>query len=120
MRTLRFLLIVTALFCYSNTFAQATTEPEELSLDKGTIESQFNYISKKSGNYRAEGIRYEVVKISNLLKIKKNVLDTISKTRIISQELKTTIISQKETIGSLNTKLEETTKKTRSYNSRKR
>lgn len=49
-----------------------------LSLDEGPISNQFDYIAKRSGNYRADGVRYEVVKESNLFKIRKNVLDSIA------------------------------------------
>ena len=39
-------------------FAQQDDKQEELSLDGGSIESQFEYLYKKSGNYNAEGKRY--------------------------------------------------------------
>ena len=54
------------LFTTSLSFAQDTEEDESLSLDSGPINSQFDYISKKSGNYRADGVRYEVVREANL------------------------------------------------------
>ncbi|MGB5499967.1 MAG: tRNA (guanine-N1)-methyltransferase, partial [Maribacter sp.] len=64
MKGLKTLLVVLALFAFNlhNAQEQATTT-EELSLDKGNIKSQFEYIYKKSGNYRADGKRYEVVRI---------------------------------------------------------
>jgi len=48
------------------------TEPKP-SLDNGTIESQFDYLYKKSGSYQ----EYKVVKKTNFQKIKGNVLDSM-------------------------------------------
>jgi len=80
-----------------------------LSLDGGSIESQFQYLYKKSGNYNAEGKRYEVVRIINLDKLKKNVLDSINAANEKAIELNNTINGQEATISSLNSKLKETT-----------
>jgi preprotein translocase subunit SecF len=90
-------------------FAQQSTQQEELSLDGGTIESQFQYLYKKSGNYNAEGKRYEVVRIINLDKLKKNVLDSLNAANKKATELKNTISGQEASISSLNSKLKETT-----------
>lgn len=88
---------------------EETDTTEELSLDKGTIDSQFDYIYKKSGNYRADGKRYEVVRIISLDKLRKNVMDTLNMTYKKEAELKATISGHEATISSLNQKLEETT-----------
>ncbi len=83
---------------------------DDLSLENGTIASQFEYISLKSGNYRADGRKYEVVRDVWLDKIRQNVLDTI---KIYAQkeiELNTTIAAHESTIQATNKKLEETTK----------
>ncbi|MFT6935109.1 MAG: septal ring factor EnvC (AmiA/AmiB activator), partial [Maribacter sp.] len=70
---------------------------------------QFDYISKKSGNYRADGVRYEVVKETNLNKLRKNVLDSLVAISKNTSELKSTISEHETTITSLNKKLKETT-----------
>ena len=108
MKGLRILFIFAALLTVNLQFAQEADEPE-LSLDKGPISSQFDFIAKKSGNYRAEGVRYEVVKEANLFKIRKNVLDTINAINKKTVELKSTISENEKTIEELNKKLEETT-----------
>lgn len=92
-----------------STYSQETETEEKLSLDSGPISSQFDYISKRSGNYRADGVRYEVVKEANLYKLRKNVLDSIAAISKKTAELKTTISEHETTITSLNKKLEETT-----------
>lgn len=104
------LFIVIALLTYNLQFAQDQEgEDDKLSLDDGPISSQFEYVSKKSGNYQADGVRYEVVKESNLFKLRKNVLDSISAANKKEAELKITIVDHETTITSLNQKLKETT-----------
>ncbi len=110
MKGIKTLLIVLALFAFNLHSAQdqaATTE--ELSLDKGSINSQFDYLYKKSGNYRADGKRYEVVRIISLDKLRKNVLDTLNTSYKKAAELNATISGHEATIVSLNKKLDETT-----------
>ena len=90
--------------------AQESAENKpELSLDKGTINSQFDFIYKKSGNYRSEGKKYEVVRTISLDKLRQNVLDSLKGTKANTIQLKTTIAGHESTISSLNKKLEDTT-----------
>ncbi|EAR01551.1 hypothetical protein [Maribacter sp. HTCC2170] len=110
MKGLKSLLIVLTLFAFTFSYAQeqeATTQ--ELSLDKGSIDSQFEFIYKKSGNYRADGKRYEVVRIISLDKLRKNVLDSLNAGSKKEAELNATISGHEATINSLNKKLDETT-----------
>ena len=110
MKFYRILLIVAFLFVANQQFAQDVEEEDDkLSLDEGPISNQFDFIAKRSGNYRADGIRYEVVKETNLFKIRKNVLDSIDAMNKKTGELKSTIAEHETTITSLNKKLEETT-----------
>ncbi|NKI25974.1 tRNA (guanine-N1)-methyltransferase [Arenibacter sp. 6A1] len=110
MKFSKILFIVMALLSFNIHFSQtAEEETDKLSLDEGPVSSQFEYISVKSGNYRADGIRYEVVKESNLLKLRQNVLDSINEYYKEINKLNATIQGQEETVASLNQKLEETT-----------
>ncbi|WP_405397356.1 tRNA (guanine-N1)-methyltransferase [Maribacter sp. Asnod2-G09] len=110
MKFYRILLLLALLLASNTQFAQDTEEEDDkLSLDEGPISNQFDYIAKRSGNYRADGIRYEVVKETNLFKIRKNVLDSIAAMNKKTGELKATIAEHETTITSLNNKLEETT-----------
>jgi hypothetical protein len=84
--------------------------PDEPSLDGGTIESQFEYLYDKSGNYNAEGRSYEVVRRIYLDKIRENILDSLSAYGTRVGELRATIDRQLGTIEDLNGKLENTTK----------
>lgn len=107
MKILRLLTLLTILLTVTITYSQETED--KLSLDEGPISNQFDYVAKKSGNYRADGVRYEVVKETNLYKLRKNVLDSLAAISKKTAELKSTISEHETTITSLNKKLEETT-----------
>ena len=110
MKGLKTLLLILAIFAFNFHSAQEeSTDTEALSLDKGTIDSQFEYVFRKSGNYRADGIRYEVVRINSLDKLRKNVVDSLKASYKKAAELNATISGHEATISSLNKKLEETT-----------
>ncbi|MGC1515275.1 MAG: tRNA (guanine-N1)-methyltransferase [Maribacter sp.] len=110
MKIYKALLLLAFLLVSTYQYAQETEEDDDkLSLDNGPISDQFDYVAKRSGNYRADGVRYEVVKETNLFKIRKNVLDSIAAMNKKTAELKATIAEHETTITSLNNKLEETT-----------
>ncbi len=112
MKSLTIIGLVLALFLTSSLTAQETIEKKsELSLDKGSIDSQFEYIIKKSGNYRSDGKKYEVVRSLSLDKLHQNVLDSLKGLKLRAIELKKTIAAHESTITSLNEKLEDTTNK---------
>ncbi len=110
MKGIRILFIVTTLLLSGLSYAQTETPVEEPSLDSGTINSQFEYIYIKSGNYRADGKRYEVVRTLNLDKLRQNVVDTINEANKKAHELQGIINGNESTIVALNSKLDETTK----------
>lgn len=99
--------IIIALFTCQIHYAQDQTE-DQLSLDGGTIDSQFEYLYKRSGNYNADGKRYEVVRTIMLNKLEQNVLDSLSEANKIEAGLKSTIATNESTIAALNKQLEET------------
>lgn len=111
MKGFRTLLIVLSI-AFTVQFANAQEDgavQQELSLDKGSIESQFDYIYKKSTNYRSDGKRYEVVRTISMDKLRKNIADSINGQIKKAATLKSTIATHESTISSLNKKLEETT-----------
>ncbi|NAS13354.1 tRNA (guanine-N1)-methyltransferase [Poritiphilus flavus] len=109
MKGYKILSIIIALWTFNLQYAQDAGAQQELSLDQGSIDSQFEFIYKKSGNYRAEGKRYEVVRVINLDKLRKNVIDSINAANAKKSELNATIATHEATISSLNKKLEDTT-----------
>jgi uncharacterized protein YlxW (UPF0749 family) len=106
MRLLKTIFLGLALLAGSMLWSQE--EEQENSLDGGTIESQFEFLYRKSGNYNAEGRKYEVVRRIQLDKIRDNILDSLNKVRAEARELNATIARQEGTIEDLNGKLENT------------
>ncbi|WP_340063433.1 tRNA (guanine-N1)-methyltransferase [Ascidiimonas aurantiaca] len=76
---------------------------QELSLDGGTIDSQFEFLLKKSYNHK----EYEVIKASWMARVRKNVSDTLLKSKALVSQLQTQIDNQQKEIGSLKTQLAE-------------
>lgn len=109
MKVLRLLCLAISLLAFNLQFAQEDGEQETQSLDGGSINNQFEYLYKKSGNYRAEGKKYEVVRTISLDKLKANVLDTLNVYNKKIGELNGTIAGHETTITGLNKKLGETT-----------
>ncbi|MEA1786316.1 tRNA (guanine-N1)-methyltransferase [Arenibacter sp. GZD96] len=110
MKTVRIVYFVVALLFCQLQFAQNTDEDDaKLSLDGGPISDQFEFIFQKSGNYRADGVRYEVVREANLYKLRQNILDSLKVASKNSIELQSVIAENEITIQALNKKLEETT-----------
>ena len=110
MKGFRILLMAAALLTLGLQDSHAQNDQEEeLSLDRGTINSQFEYVFKKSGNYRSDGKLYEVVRKISLDKLRQNVLDTLNGFNTRAAELKATIAGHESTIMSLEKKLEDTT-----------
>ena len=113
MKCLRILFTLTLL----TTFYTATAQ-EETSNDE-TLVGQFQELERKSGNYRANGVRYEVVKIGDLYRIKQNIFDSINTANATIKDLSATITSNKSEIEDLNSKLQETTNNLRNVTEEK-
>ncbi len=104
--TLAAMILAICTLQWQSAFGQQ--EEEQLSLDGGTIDSQFEYLYKRSGNYNAEGKRYEVVRLINLNKLRQNVLDSINEFNKNTAELKATIATHEASIAALNNQLADT------------
>lgn len=89
-------------------FAQTPTE-ETSNAPDNSLKGQFQVLEKKSGNYRANGVRYEVIKVADLYQIKKNIFDSISIANTSIKDLTETIEGNNAEITNLSTKLKETT-----------
>ncbi|WP_190809027.1 tRNA (guanine-N1)-methyltransferase [Flagellimonas sp. S3867] len=106
MKCLRILFTLTLL----TTFCTITAQQQDTQAAKDeTLVGQFKELERKSGNYRANGIRYEVVKVGDLYRIKGNIFDSINTANATIKDLSATITSNKAEIEDLNSKLQETT-----------
>ena len=104
MKHLRILFALTLLI--STLSVQAQEEESD-----NTLRGQFEELESKSGNYRANGIQYEVIKLSDLYKTKNNIFDSIETAKKTIKDLSATITANDAEIEDLNTKLQETTNK---------
>jgi septal ring factor EnvC (AmiA/AmiB activator) len=88
---------------------KADEAEEQYSLNGGTIDSQFEYIFRKSGNFKGlKGQKYEAVKYSSLLKLKANVLDSLKTTYAALENSQNTVDSQAKEIEQLKSDLANT------------
>ena len=79
--------------------------------DTTSINGQFETIIRKSTNYRQSGKRYEVVELINLETLRNTIIDSIATANSTITNLRNTIAENETSISSLNSKLDETTKK---------
>ncbi|MBC6365507.1 hypothetical protein DDT91_01795 [Algoriphagus sp. AK58] len=96
------LIFLMVLCFYQNvSFAQDSTSTQN-SLNSGTISSQFEYIYRVSNNFQ----EYEVVKKSNLEKLKANILDSLRVLRKEVLDLKTQQAAWPDSILAISQQLE--------------
>lgn len=90
-------------------FSLLAQEQNSNSDNDETLVGQFRELERKSGNYRANGIRYEVIRLTDLNKIKTSIFDSVNNANASIKDLSATISSNKSEIDGLNAKLQETT-----------
>ncbi|MBO6606831.1 tRNA (guanine-N1)-methyltransferase [Psychroserpens sp.] len=104
-----FLCSILILSSVSISTAQNTDDEQELSLNSGSIDSQFEYVFRKSGNFKGtNGQKYEAVKQAWLLRLKANVLDSLKTTYQELDNLEVTVSTQAQKIDDLNSELANT------------
>ncbi len=90
-------------------FSQATPAQETLSLNSGTIDSQFEYLIRKSGNFKGtNGAPYEAVKTGWLFTLRKHVNDSLIKIRKDLHKTQTVVKTQADEISQLKASLSTT------------
>lgn len=96
------LLILSFFLAPIISFSQ-TTEKEsvELSLNKGKIENQFDYVISKSYRWDKDGINYRMVEASWLSDLKAHTLDSLRSIRKNLMAYEITISDQKQEISDL-------------------
>ncbi|MFC3880122.1 hypothetical protein ACFOSV_08040 [Algoriphagus namhaensis] len=102
MKRLSALIFSTLILLSNSTLFAQETEEKVAPLDGGTIENQFDYIYSTSNNFQ----EYKVVKLTNLDKLKGNVLDSLVAKREEAEALKVDIRAQKDSISTLNADLQ--------------
>lgn len=94
------ILLVAFVFSSSIFYSQSTQK----FIDTGSVKNQFDYLINESTNYYQD---QRVVKNQWLLKLKKNVTDSISKNKNTIDIHKNNILNQQKEIDSLKTTLSE-------------
>ena len=106
---MKHLRILFALALLIPTFLIHAQEDESANEEDNTLRGQFEELERKSGNYRANGIRYEVIKLSDLYETKSNIFDSLDTANKNIKDLTSTISANNAEIEDLNNKLQETT-----------
>ncbi|MEO9511367.1 MAG: tRNA (guanine-N1)-methyltransferase [Flavobacteriaceae bacterium] len=106
---MRRLQVFLFLVFFTSVFSVSAQNQDNATDTDTSISGQFQVLERKSTNYNAQGKRYEVIRLVELNKIKKNIFDTITTANQSIKNLSATITSNKAEINSLNTKLQETT-----------
>ena len=119
MKSVKYLFILASILFLSPTlFAQNVDD--NLSLNEGTIDNQFEYVLRKSGDFRGtNGQMYEAVKRNMLLTLKANTIDSL---KIIHEKLgslNNTVEAQLKEIDGLKSSLSSTQSKLDETNSEK-
>ena len=103
------ILIVTFNLQSVNAQSKTNDTEEQYSLNGGTIDSQFEYVFRKSGNFKGtDGQPYEAVKRAWLFKLKANVLDSLKTTYTDLANSEATVANQATEIEDLKAKLSNT------------
>lgn len=100
------LLLLFAFFSLQTQAQNQAQAEDQLSLDGGTIDSQFEYLTKKSSGWKDErGQRYEVVRVQWIAKLKKNTLDSLKAVHKTLNDTKAVVTKQNEEISKLKSSL---------------
>ena len=116
-KNLIFLILV--LFVGMLSFSQQANTSTIKTINENNIEEKFNYISKISSNYKADGKRYEVINLTYYETLRSDVIDTIKVLKNEISEAKKTIDSQEQKNSTLQSELNETKSKLDTTNSEK-
>ena len=103
------LLIVFTCLIGLTSFSQTKQDDDQLSLYKGTIDNQFEYILKKSGNFKGtNGQAYEAVKRSMFLALRAHTLDSLKTVHKNLAETQAVVKTQAKEIVDLKANLSNT------------
>ena len=111
MNSFKFIIILSiSLFCITvSAQTESNEEEDKLSLNTGTIDNQFEYILRKSGNFKGtNGQPYEAVKRSMFLTLQAHTIDSLKTIHKELAETQAVVTSQSKEIATLKTSLANT------------
>jgi len=95
------------LLCTISTFSQTNVETE--SINDGTIDQQFDYLLRKSGNFRGtNGQMYEAVNLNMILALRSHTIDSLETVHKNLADTQMKVDSQAKEITDLQTNLSNT------------
>lgn len=90
-------------------FSQTKAEKDNLSLNEGTLNQQFEFVIRKSGNFKGtNGQAYEAVKQAWLYALKAHTLDSLKTVKKNLSDTKAIVDNQAKEIAELKSKLSNT------------
>lgn len=90
-------------------FAQTTTQEDNRSLSNGTINQQFDYVLRKSGDFRGtNGQMYEAVKRNMLITLRAHTIDSLKTVHDDLSATQAVVKTQAKEITDLKTSLSDT------------
>ena len=96
------------LFVLTISFAQETPKHKINSINEGSLEEQFDYISRISSNYNDKGKRYEVINRIYFESLKTNVIDSLKVLENQIIDSNKTIEAQEKSNSAIQNELENT------------
>jgi preprotein translocase subunit SecF len=96
------------LFVLTISFAQKIPESKINSINEGSLEEQFDYISRISSNYNDKGKRYEVINRIYFESLKTNVIDSLKVLENQIIDSNKTIEAQEKSNSAIQNELENT------------
>jgi len=107
MKSLKFSILAILLIFGSSSFGQETTKKQ--SINEGTINDQFEFVLRKSYNFRGtNGQMYENVKRSMLLSLQAHTRDSINTLKTTLDNTRDVVSKQQNEINNLKTSLSKT------------
>jgi septal ring factor EnvC (AmiA/AmiB activator) len=104
MKTLKFLGLTLIMVLSTNSIYAQNNETE--SLNEGSINDQFEFILRKSGNFKGtNGQAYEAVKRSMILSLQANAIDSLKTLQEKLDNIKITVDTQQKEISDLKSNL---------------
>ncbi|GAA4971387.1 tRNA (guanine-N1)-methyltransferase [Algibacter aquimarinus] len=78
MKLIKYLTFTAILIAFSSTSFSQTSKDDNQTINSGTIDNQFDFLLRKSGNFRGtNGQMYEAVKRNMLLTLRANTIDSL-------------------------------------------
>ncbi len=102
-------ITLSLLFVFACSTINAQDQEQTQSINEGSINDQFEFLLRKSGNFKGtNGQPYEAVRRSMLLSLQKNTRDSLNTVKATLNDTRKTVATQQTEINDLKTNLTKT------------